>query len=593
MHKLCSAICLLVFSFFIAKGQDKPILKFNAHARFKIVQFTDTHIQYDSYRSDSVLAVMKTVIKREKPNLVILTGDVVGSDNRKKAWLKVAQVMIDAKVPWAASLGNHDAEYEITKEETMNTIVGLPYNLTISGPEELTGKGNYVLPVQSSKSQKTAAVCYVLDSGEKPDPNAYEWMDESQVQWYKKQSAVFTRQNSGIPLPSLAFFHIPFSEFHQVIGKSTTVGINLDAMPSSGSPRSNLFTAMKECKDVMGVFVGHEHNNNYIGCLDDICLGFGQATGRQIYGDLGSGARVIELYEGQRKFDSWIVKLYDNSRELDTWKPVLSKERKFFVSYPDSFAEKKANAHTITMVTEADTQLGIRLSGSGTATIDWGDGSAKQVLALAEGAGVTIRHTYSGASAHTIAINGEHITELDCKRSKLSYLDVSNTTSLTFLDCSENRLMHLDISNNNALKVLWCNGNQLNHLDLRKNAALSELYCYRNLLTNLDVTNNTRLTWLNCYQNLLTNLNLGMNTLLRRLDCYENRLKTLDLSKNTALHWLVCCDNQFSTGSLNALLASLPENRSGAKLFIAGNPGEKDCDRAIAKSKNWTVSLRY
>ncbi|WP_414617758.1 metallophosphoesterase [Dyadobacter sp. 32] len=592
MQKPFITIGLILFTFFTASAQQKPVLKFNAQSRFKIVQFTDTHIQYDSYRSDSTLAVMKAVIEREKPNLVIVTGDVVGSDNRKKAWLKVAQVMIEAKVPWAASLGNHDAEYEITKEETMNTIVGLPYNLTISGPKELAGKGNYALAIQSSKSKKTAAVCYVLDSGEKP-PKTYEWMDESQVQWYRKQSAAFTKQNSGTPLPSLAFFHIPFPEFHQVIGKSTTIGMNLDAMPASGSARSNLYTAMQECKDVMGVFVGHEHNNNYIGCLNDICLAFGQATGRQIYGELGSGARVIELYEGQRKFDSWILKLYDNSRELDIWKPAISKEKMFFVSYPGSFALKKANSNKITMTTEATSRVSIRLSGSGPATIDWGDGSGKQVITLTRDAGVKINHSYPIASSHTISINGDNITSLDCKRSKLSFLDVSKNTELTSLDCSENRLTHLDVANNTALKVLWCSGNQLNHLDVSKNTLLSELYCYRNLLANLDVTQNVGLTWLNCYQNHLTSLDLSMNTLLRRLDCYENRLKTLDVSKNIALQWSVCCDNQLTTEGMNALFATLPKSVNGAKIYVAGNPGEKDCDRGIAKSKNWTVGLRY
>lgn len=593
MQKLCIIIGLIAISLSSAKGQARPVLKFNSQSRFKIVQFTDTHIQYDSYRSDSVLVLMKTVIEREKPNLVIVTGDVVGSDNRKKAWLKVAQVMIDAKVPWAALLGNHDAEYEIDKEETMNTIVGLPYNLTMSGPAEITGKGNYVLPVQSSKSQKTAAVCYILDSGEKPNPNVYEWMDESQVQWYRKQSAVLTKQNNGTPLPALAFFHIPFAEFSQVIGKSTTVGMNLDAMPSPGSPRSNLFTAMRECKDVMGVFVGHEHNNNYIGCLNDICLGFGQATGRQIYGELGSGARVIELYEGQRKFDSWILKLYDNSRELDIWKPTHSKEKLFFVSYPGSFAEKKANSNKIAMITEADGRVSIGLSGSGVATIDWGDGSRKQTLSLAKDTIARIDHTYSGPSTHTISINGDKITSLDCKGIKLSHLDVGKNAELASLNCSENRLKHVDLSNNTALKVLWCNGNQLNHLDVSKNGMLAELYCYHNLLANLDVTKNTGLTWLNCYQNRLTSLDLSMNTLLRRLDCYENRMKTLDVSKNTALQWVVCCDNQFTTEALNVLYATLPKSESPAKIFIAGNPGEKDCDRGIAKSRNWTVGLRY
>jgi Leucine-rich repeat (LRR) protein len=593
MQKLFITLSLIFFSYFIAKGQEKPVLKFNAQSRFKIVQFTDTHVQYDSYRSDSVLVLMKTVIEREKPNLVILTGDVVGSDYRKKAWLKVAQVMIDAKVPWAALLGNHDAEYEIDKEETMNTIVGLPYNLTISGPTELAGKGNYVLPIQASKSQKTAAVCYVLDSEEKPQPYEYEWMDESQVQWYKQQSAAFTKLNNGTPLPALAFFHIPFPEFDHVRGKSNTFGMNLETASATGSPRSNLFTAFQETKDVMGVFVGHEHNNNYIGCLNDIALGFGQTTGRQVYGELGAGARVIELYEGQRKFDSWILKCYDNSRELDIWKPTHSQEKKYFVSYPSSFEEKKAHGGKIAMTTSAVAKMSMRLAGSGVATIDWGDGSKKQVVTLTKDVHVKLEHVYPKSSSYTIAINGENITELDCKNNVLTYLDVSKNTELSVLDCSDNQLNQLDVSKNTALTVLWCSGNQFNHLDVSNNTLLTELFCYRNALTSLDITKNTKLKWLNCYQNKLTNLDLGMNTLLRRLDCYENRLKSMDLSKNTALTWLVCSDNQFTTVGMNVLFQTLHNSTSPAKIFIAGNPGEKDCDRSIAKSKNWNVSLRY
>src|SRR5690606_29749559 len=163
MKKLLLAFHLLFLTTFLVFGQEMPVLKFNANSKFKIVQFTDIHIQYDSYRSDSTWAMMKIVIEREKPDLVVITGDVVGSDNRKRAWLKVAQVMIDAKTPWAAMLGNHDAEFELNKQQTMKAIVGLPYNLTINGPEEVAGEGNYVLPIQSSKSQKTAALCYIFD----------------------------------------------------------------------------------------------------------------------------------------------------------------------------------------------------------------------------------------------------------------------------------------------------------------------------------------------------------------------------------------------------------------------------------------------
>jgi len=79
MKKINVAFCLIILSFLTLDGQNKPRLKFNSNSRFKIVQFTDIHLQYDSYRSDSVLVMMKKVIEHEKPDLVMLTGDVVGS----------------------------------------------------------------------------------------------------------------------------------------------------------------------------------------------------------------------------------------------------------------------------------------------------------------------------------------------------------------------------------------------------------------------------------------------------------------------------------------------------------------------------------
>jgi hypothetical protein len=237
MKKILFVFNLMLLSTLIANGEEKPLLKFKPDATFKIVQFTDTHLQYDSYRSDSVLVMMKKVIEREKPDLVILTGDVVGSDNRKRAWLKVAQVMIDAKTPWAAMFGNHDAEYELDKEQTMDIIVGLPYSLTERGPKGVNGLSNYILPIQSSTSSKTAALCYVLDVSETAYPledqtGTFTWIDDSQVEWYKKESAAYASQNGGTPIPALAFFHIPFPEFNEVAGKSTTVGVQWELNPA-------------------------------------------------------------------------------------------------------------------------------------------------------------------------------------------------------------------------------------------------------------------------------------------------------------------------------------------------------------------------
>lgn len=597
MKKINVAFCLIILSFLTLDGQNKPRLKFNSNSRFKIVQFTDIHLQYDSYRSDSVLVMMKKVIEHEKPDLVMLTGDVVGSDNRKKAWLKVAQVMIDAKTPWAAMFGNHDAEFELTKQQTIDVIAGLPYNLTISGPEEIAGTGNYVLPIQSSKSQETAALCYVFDVSQtnRPPENhsgVYEWIDHSQVQWYENKSAAFTLQKGGTPLPALAFLHIPFPEYNEVVGKKTTVGFQSEVFNSPPNSRSNLFAAIQDCKDVMGVFAGHHHNNNYIGCLHDICLGFGQTSGRQVYGELGSGARVIELYEGERKFDSWILKLYDNSRDLDIWTPTHSREQMFLVSYPESFVEIRENRGKIHMTTQSGSHVAFRLSGSGTATIDWGDGSDKEMITLSNEGCDVYHHTYPGKSTRAIVVDGENITALDCKGNDLTFLDVSKNRELTYLDCSNNQLRWLDTGNNVALRVLWCNGNQLTNLNLENNPLITELYCYNNRLTKMDISKNRALARLNCSQNLLTRLDLRMNTELKRMDCYENRLTSLDFSRNRALYYAVCTDNRLTAEGLNALFTTFNRGVAG-KIFIGGNPGENMCDRSIAESRGWKVSIRY
>ena len=101
-----------------------------------------------------------------------------------------------------------------------------------------------------------------------------------------------------------------------------------------------MYSAFLESGDVMGMFAGHDHVNNYIGCLHGICLAYGQATGRETYGDIGKGYRVIELYEGERKFDTWVRIKYNADKEKDLWEPTHKTEKELFVTYPDSFKEK-------------------------------------------------------------------------------------------------------------------------------------------------------------------------------------------------------------------------------------------------------------
>ncbi|WP_187773944.1 metallophosphoesterase [Sphingobacterium hotanense] len=600
LFTLCLSLTLFLNLYCYA--QEHPVLEFDKKNRFKIVQFTDLHIQYDSFRSDSVINMMREIVKKESPDLVVLTGDVVGSSNRKKAWLKVAQVMIDAKTPWSAILGNHDAEFEIDKKQTMEAIIGLPYNMTQYGPHELPGAGNYVLPIQSSSSNAISALCYFFDSVVEGEPGHNKamnsWLDPSILNWYRQQSESFTSKNNNKPYPSLAFIHIPLPEFKKITNSSLKYGIGQDVgeniEKTKRARHSNIYQAFLESKDVMGVFAGHEHNNNYIVCPDGIALGYGQTSGRQVYGNLGAGARVIQLYEGKREFDSWLIKYYDNNREADFWYPTYNYDALYHVQYPHTFNDGVDNSK-IQLISMANGRVSMRLMGKGKATIDWGDGTVIDHFEMNGDQMKELTHEYNDQGPRKIRIVSQEITKLNCQGMQLTQIFLANAPELTELDCSNNRIWDLDINNNSALKVLWCNNNQLSFLNLEHNPLLTQLFCYQNNLHELKLHKQSELVWLNCYQNRLSNLDLSHNSKLSRIDCYRNRLSNLDLSHNRALYWVLVNDNQFTSRSLNDLFASLATQTldRSKKIYISGNVGEVDCDKNIAITRSWQVGERY
>lgn len=345
MKKILIVICLFLSStaFFVSYGQT-PVLKFKPGKKFRIIQFTDVHFRGDSYRSDSALVMITKMMAAEKPDLAVFTGDIVTSANTMKAWNTFSNAISSMKIPWALILGNHDIEGEITGKQIMNILAKKPFSLTQNGPGGIAGNGNFILKIQSSADRKTAALLYFLDSHSgfknKTDRGSYEWIDFSQVEWYRQQSAKFTKENSKKPYPALAFFHIPLPEYKEVVGRPTTFG-NQEEGISSPEVNTGMYAAFLESGDVMATFAGHDHNNNFIGCLRNICLAFGQSSGRQAYGSIGKGARIIELYEGERKFDTWTLKWYDCDRDKDIWTPTTDRNPQNFVTYPDSFQEKK------------------------------------------------------------------------------------------------------------------------------------------------------------------------------------------------------------------------------------------------------------
>ena len=277
--------------------------------RFVVAQFTDLHWTPQSAKCAETAATIRAVLKAEQPDIAVLSGDVVTEDPAMEGWKAVVAIFNEAKVPFVVTMGNHDAEY-MTKDDIYDFLLKSPYYVGAKGPEEIMGCGNCVIPVYDSPNKgKVEALLYCMDSNDY-QPNklygAYDWIHFDQIEWYRKQSARFTAENGGVPVPALAFFHIPLLEYNELADDGKTFGNALEGVASSRI-NSGMFSSFIEMKDVMGVFVGHDHDNDYIGIDKGIALGFGRVTGTDAYGSLTRGARIIELFEGKSKFDTWIA----------------------------------------------------------------------------------------------------------------------------------------------------------------------------------------------------------------------------------------------------------------------------------------------
>ena len=307
MAGLLSVAACLPFAGFA----QKPSLRFKSDKTFKIVQFTDLHVKYQDPRSEITFERVRQVINDERPDLVILTGDIIFSEPGIENMRNVLQTISDLKVPFATVFGNHDDEQGTTKEQLLQVAQSMPYCLTADEEPAVSGVGNYVLPVKASTGEQTQLTLYCIDSNTYctiEGVKGYDYIKRDQVDWYVRRSSEFTKANGGKPVPALAFFHIPLPEYHQAASDETAqfYGIRREKA-CAPALNSGLFTAMKEQGDIMGIFVGHDHDDDYAVCWYDVLLAYGRYTGgNTVYNHLPNGARVIELTEGQRQFKSWI-----------------------------------------------------------------------------------------------------------------------------------------------------------------------------------------------------------------------------------------------------------------------------------------------
>ena len=237
---------------------------------FRIMQLTDLHlVRTDGAGPEQeMLDMVRELIQAEKPDFIAITGDLSYSDTTDCCYRDFCDFMDGFRIPWAYAMGNHDGELGPGYEALEYILYNSATCLYRHGMPDTTGHGNYTISLVEGKCEPVW-VFYFLDT------HAEGYLTLQQTAWYRQRRDEVNRK-WGRNVPALAFMHIPFKEY-QDVWDSGASGVCLEAVSPLGTD-NGMLKAMTEGSDMKGVFVGHDHINDFSGVWNGTLLAYGRGT---------------------------------------------------------------------------------------------------------------------------------------------------------------------------------------------------------------------------------------------------------------------------------------------------------------------------
>ena len=203
---------------------------------WKVLQFTDMHLTQDHDRNKISLDHFIEAMKREQPDFVVLTGDIITRPRGRSRAIQLAEIFEKMGIYWCYCLGNHEgdsAPFTLSREENIEIWSKYPHCLVendvkkTSDGTEVWGLGNTVVNLLGADYKVTQSMIF-LDSGgklrESKDKEAialakelgvpedsYDFLKKSQMKWYEEQVRKVTNDlTNGVK--TMLFIHIPLVE---------------------------------------------------------------------------------------------------------------------------------------------------------------------------------------------------------------------------------------------------------------------------------------------------------------------------------------------------------------------------------------------
>ncbi len=271
-----------------------------------MLQLTDIHLGggwLTKDRDQMALNAVAAMIGAEKPDLVVVTGDMVypvliqGTGINNKEMSNIFATLLDKLgIYWTVVFGNHDNEcvslYDRKTVAKVYQSSNLKYSLFESEDGGVYGECNHVIKIKNSKGIVTQAL-FGMDSNTYPGSHIYDTLKaltrseydtfhDDQIDWYESKVKAIHAYNQSIEpdcemFKSMIFCHIPPIEQRMAYQEYVEAGFQDTAnvkwlygsegevgkIVHSSNMNTGLFDKVLALGSTQGIFFGHDHLNNF------------------------------------------------------------------------------------------------------------------------------------------------------------------------------------------------------------------------------------------------------------------------------------------------------------------------------------------
>lgn len=267
-----------------------PSFTVDADGDFTVLQFSDTHLINGATKKDvKTLDAVKMQVNAVKPDLVVISGDMVEGNNnnakynKKNALETVGTLFEDLQQYWAYVPGNNDGECFGASADVAAFLAQYP-KCIVANREDLTGATQYAVDIKNADGTLVHSLIF-MDSLARDAEDQYDYMKVDQVKWAEETLRQKKAENPAVKCSF--FFHmntpnflnsgkngIPYNTDYSPIPKDFYEGIDGNAAFDK---------AVENAACVGLVSIGHIHpKTNYCSFLNDTYYHIVRASGYNV-----------------------------------------------------------------------------------------------------------------------------------------------------------------------------------------------------------------------------------------------------------------------------------------------------------------------